>query len=280
MPDTITLSQALANATSLFRAAKIETPQLDAKLLLCHAADMSSAQIISRANEPLDRVVHDAYECFIKRRLNHEPVHRILGYREFYGREFFLTQETLIPRPDTETLVEAALALTPKTILEIGTGSGAIAVTLAAELSSTDILATDISENALVTAQKNADRLGVSKQIAFIQSDIYESVSGQFDMIVSNPPYIPTAQTAQLQEEVRTYDPILALDGGVDGLDFYRVIFEEAHSFLKPNGSLLVEIGYTQKDDVMEIAEKSGFKRVDCKIDLNGLDRVIIANIL
>ncbi len=279
MPKAEMLSKLMAKAAFQFSKAGLETPELDAKLLLQYVNGYSSPELISKSSDILDVDKTVEFWKYVERRLNHEPVHRILGCREFYGREFCLSDDTLIPRPDTETLVEAVIDLKPSSVLEIGTGSGAIAVSLAAELVDVAVTATDISPGALETAKKNANALGVKEHIHFLKSDIYEDVKDKFDLIVSNPPYIPAADILTLQKEVRVFDPMLALDGGEDGLDFYRRILGEGHNYLKPKGKVCLEIGIDQEKDISALAVAAGFSDIIVIKDLNQINRVIIATL-
>ncbi len=260
----------------------IETAHLDAKILLEEASGLTALEQISKKDDVVEVAVIERFNEFLKRRQNFEPVHRILGYREFFGRRFDLSSETLVPRPDTETLVEVILdrakrKIAPLKILEIGTGSGIIAITLACELSDVSVLATDISQDALLTAKLNAGCMGVSENVSFIQTNLFDKIAGEFDFIVSNPPYIPASDIEGLSEEVRMHDPILALNGGEDGLDFYRSIFANAMGYLTPEGTVVVEIGYDQAIAVSEIAGKHGLRVEGVTKDLSGNDRVVTA---
>lgn len=279
MPKAEMLSKLLAKASYQFSRAGFQTPELDAKLLLQHITGYSSAELISKSNDIISVEQSIEFAGFVERRLTHEPVHRIIGYREFYGRAFLLSDATLIPRPDTETLVEAVVELKPASVLEIGTGSGAIAISLAAELPKVEITATDISKDALGTASSNAVAHDVLGRIKFLETDLFEDVAGKFDLIVSNPPYIPSAEIKTLQKEVKVFDPIAALDGGGDGLDFYRAIFRDASAFLKPAGKVCVEIGFGQEDDVSRIAIANGYDNVTVIKDLNQINRVIVGRL-
>ncbi|KAG1702839.1 Peptide chain release factor 1 [Nymphon striatum] len=216
---------------------------------------------------------------FVDRRLKHEPVHRILGYRDFFGRKFLISDETLIPRPDTEILVQTVLDLKPASVLEIGTGSGAIAVSLAAEQLTVKIVATDISNDALETAARNALVHNVENRIEFVDADLFDGLEGVFDLIVSNPPYIPSDDILELQKEVQFFDPSRALDGGQDGLDFYRQIFEGAGKFLTPDGKICVEVGIGQADDVSSLALEHGFSEPVVIKDLNQINRVVLVRL-
>lgn len=277
MPKAETVSKLLLKTAPVFSKAGFDTPELDTKLLLQAASGYTSVELISRSKEALQSDICEIFYGFVERRLNHEPVHRILGYREFYGREFILSDETLIPRPDTETLVECALETKPKTVLEIGTGSGAIAVSLASELQNVKIIATDISKQALETAHQNAITHNVDGNIEFIETNLFKGLKGKFDLIISNPPYIPAKDIKGLQKEVQLHDPKRALDGGKDGLDFYRKIFEQAPLFLNKKGAVMVEIGIGQEEDVIAIAKSQSFSNITAIKDLNQINRVIRA---
>lgn len=279
MLETKMLSELLVEAKDEFSKANLDTPHLDAKLLLQHATGYSSAEIISNSTQMLSSAQINHYLELRQRRLKREPVHRITGEREFYGRAFKLSDETLIPRPDTEILVEAVISETPLSILEIGTGSGAIAVSLAAELENVSILATDVSQDALSTANQNAKAHGVNEKIQFVKADLFEGLKGTFDAIISNPPYIPSAELVDLQDEVRFFDPSRALDGGIDGLDFYRSILAKAPKYLRDGGQIFLELGIDQGEDVRQIAEGVGFKNIKLINDLNNIERVFSAQL-
>jgi release factor glutamine methyltransferase len=250
--------------------AGIDNAALDARILLLRTAGMTHEMLIAEPERLAPQPVQERFAAFIKRRQSQEPVSRILGEREFYGRLFKVTPATLDPRPDTETLIDQALRLKPKSILDLGTGTGAIAVTLLCELSDATGVATDISALALTVAEENALRHGVAGRLRLVQSDWYANVAGRFDLIVSNPPYIVSADIAKLADEVKKHDPLPALDGGVDGLAAYRHIASGAHEGLNENGRVLVEIGSGQKDNILAIFEESGFALASESRDLAG----------
>ncbi len=281
-PEALTVAEALEQTITEMRNAGCDTPELDARLLLMGATGYSHAELISKSRDALEDDKAERFAGFSKRRLSKEPVHRILGRREFYGREFFLSPETLVPRPDTEVLIDVILDECRKDeadvrILDLGTGSGIIAITLVAELPKTEVVAVDISAQALVTAQKNADSLKVKGRVSFLHGDLYEPVTGQFDLIVSNPPYIKSTELEGLQDEVRLHDPIDALDGGSDGLVFYRRIFGESCKYLRGNAAICVEIGHDQGQKVCSIARECGYASPEVCRDFGGRDRVVIA---
>ncbi|MGI9353108.1 MAG: peptide chain release factor N(5)-glutamine methyltransferase [Rhizobiaceae bacterium] len=282
MPDQPTIETWIRQAAKRLAERKIPTPDLDAKILLCEATGLSSAGIISNSRELLDAENVIRAEAFLQRRESGEPVHRILGRREFYGREFQLSADTLVPRPDTETLIEVVLGQMKNVgenvnILDIGTGSGVIAVTLAAELPAARVVASDISPNALSTAAENANRHGVECRIEFILSDVYSKINGQFDFIVSNPPYIPNGEIDTLENEVRLHDPYRALAGGEDGLNFYHTIFSEGRKHLSDSGVIILETGANQSDAVCALAAAHGYVKIGKFSDLCGVNRVVNA---
>lgn len=282
-----TLRQAFVVAVQKLHAAGIATPELDARLLLCHAAGLGHETYMAQHDRALAPDIAVQFETMIQRRLDGEPVSRIVGMREFYGRDFLIDEHTLDPRPDTETLIEAALDLVarkhwceaPLRLLDLGTGTGCILLTLLAELPAARGVGTDIDEGALAIAAANAQRLGLSERAAFIAADWFDGLSGTFDLILANPPYIASGDIPGLAREVRDHDPRLALDGGVDGLDAYRRIAARAAKFLRPNGAILVEIGMTQADKVGDLFHAGGLGVDDRRVghDLSGRPRVVCA---
>lgn len=269
-PETVQLL--LAAAASRLRAAGCDTPDLDARLLLQAATGVTREEMILEPKRKVGEEQRRNFLSFIVRREAREPVSRILCEREFYGRPFRVTPATLDPRADTETLVEAALAVMPGNarILDLGTGTGAIAVTLLAERPEATGVATDLSAEALAVALANAQANGVAKRLTLLQGDWFEPVSGVFDIIASNPPYIPASTISELAPDVRNFDPVLALVGGYDGLDPYRIIATSAADHLAAQGHLLVEIGAGQADAVAEIFTSAGFRPTGRHEDLGG----------
>ncbi|MBK1868135.1 peptide chain release factor N(5)-glutamine methyltransferase [Aestuariivirga sp. YIM B02566] len=251
-------------ASELLRSAKLAlerqghaTPALDARLLLQAAAGLTREAMIADPDRPVAADAAARFRTFIDRRLKGEPVSRILGDREFYGRVFTVTPATLDPRPDTETLIDAALTFMPADrpcrFIDLGTGTGAIALTLLAERPLAEAVLTDISPQALAVARANAERLGVMARASFIEASWFAGIEGQFDLILSNPPYIPTAILPTLAPDVQDFDPRSALDGGPDGLGPYREIAARALSFLAPQGRVIVEIGEGQALEIEDI---------------------------
>ncbi len=286
----LTLSQAFAEAASILRHAGIETPELDARLLICDAAGLSHEAYIARARDALAPAVAARLDASIERRLKREPVSRITGSREFYGRSFLVDPHALDPRPDTETLIEAALDLVerngwrarPFKLLDLGTGTGCILITLLAELPQANGLGTDISEGALALAAVNARRQGVATRASFLASDWLEAIGGEFDLILANPPYLAASEIGLLSREVASFDPRLALDGGPDGLDAYRRIAARVGQVLAPTGRVLVEIGSTQADSVAAILRGAGLRLDEThgiRLDLAGRPRSVMAGV-
>ena len=290
MPEAQSLNQAFVAAATSLRQAGIETPELDARLLLCHASGLSHEATIARAREGLRPEAAARLDEAIARRLKREPVARITGFREFFGRTFRLGPQTLDPRPDTETIVETALDLVEERgwrerrlrLLDLGTGTGCILVTLLAELPRARGLGTDLNPDALALAAANARAHGVSARAAFVAADWLDAIGGKFDLVLANPPYLAAEEIAGLAKEVAVYDPRLALDGGPDGLDAYRRIAARAGEVLAEDGRLLVEIGATQGEGVAGILEEAGLKRDEAgsvRLDLAGRPRVVMARL-
>lgn len=259
--------QAFVGATSAFRAARIETPELDARLLLCHAAGLTQEAFVAAPETPLSESAALRFDAMIARRLEGEPVSRIVGAKEFYGRTLAVDRHTLDPRADTETLIDAVLDTLGREgrrgerlrILDLGTGTGCILLTLLAELPHAEGVGSDASEGALATARRNARDLGVGDRASFVAGDWFEPIEARFDIVVSNPPYIVSAEIADLPREVG-YDPLLALDGGEDGLDAYRRIASGVGRVLNPGGLVFLEIGETQAEAVLGLLRDSGLK--------------------
>jgi release factor glutamine methyltransferase len=249
-------------AARLLRESRIAAPELDARLLICHAAGLSHEAYVARINDGLEPHAAARFGAYIERRLEGEPVSRILGVREFYGRPFRIDQSTLDPRPDTETLVEAALAVVdreaPLRILDLGTGSGCILITLLAELPLATGLGIDTSPAAVDIARLNAQILGVGDRASFVAGDWLEAVEVTFDLVVANPPYLSAADMAALSPEVRDHDPRAALDGGHDGLSAYRRIVPGLRKALRPGGFALFEVGPDQAQAVLRLLAEAG----------------------
>lgn len=261
--------------TERLKEARIEEAALDARLLLEEVCGTDRNYLLVHGNEP---VTEDQYECYvnyIERRRHHIPLQHILGYQEFMGLHFAVTQDVLIPRQDTETLVEEVMRNLHDGmhILDMCTGSGCILLSILKYSNDCVGVGVDLSEKALTVAKENARALGLNAE--FIQSDLFENVSGKYEIIVSNPPYIPSRVIPTLMEEVREHDPWMALDGKEDGLYFYREIIRQAGEYLYPGGMLFFEIGCEQAADVSRYMKEAGYREVAVCKDLSGLDRVV-----
>jgi release factor glutamine methyltransferase len=257
-----------------------ERARADAELLLLHLLGKDKAWLMTHRDEELPAITAARYIELLERRGKGEPVQYIIGETEFYGLPFRVTQDVLIPRPETEHLVEKVIAFAAgfhaARIVDVGTGSGSIAVVLAQKLPQAQITATDISSSALAIAEENARRNGVA--VRFLQGDLLEPVPGeQFDFVVSNPPYVPSADRASLSVEVHDFEPALALFAGADGLDAYSNLIPAAFDALVPEGYLLLEIGYGQSPAIMGLLTRSGFQQIEFVPDLQGIPRVACA---
>jgi release factor glutamine methyltransferase len=259
----------------------VENPRLDAEVLLSHILGKERLYLYVHFDQPLEEAELSAFRSAVKQRAARLPVAYIIGLKEFMGLDFEVTPAVLIPRPDTEILVEAALsrlsAVDNPCILDLGTGSGAICISMLANLPTAKGVTVDISAEALSVAKGNADRHLVSERLTFCQGDLFAPVKGQvFAAIVSNPPYIPEADIVGLTPEVRQ-EPNLALMGGKDGLDFYRRIIQEGRNYLASNGFVAMEVGIGQAQLVAAMAEKTGVFKVDSIIkDYGGIERVVV----
>jgi release factor glutamine methyltransferase len=282
----LTVQGALATATRTLRCARIEDAGNDARRLLAAALGVSAAQLLASPEMRLGTEPAQAFERYVARRAGREPVSRILGEREFYGRTFTVSPATLDPRPDSETLIEVALGLVDRAaqrsarlrILDVGTGSGCLLATLLCELPNATGLGTDISSAALQTASDNAQRLGVSARAEWIIADALDGIDGPFDLLVCNPPYIRSADIAGLEPEVRDFDPRAALDGGSDGLAIYRRIAPRL-PIVVPSGWAIFEVGYDQAEavaDLLASATKAGDSpRLSLHSDIAGKRRCV-----
>ena len=265
--------------TNRFNEAGIASARLEAQLLLAHVLKCSRTQLYMNFDKPLGEDELAAYRALIKRRLAGEPVAYLMGEQEFWGLPFYVDPAVLVPRPDTETVIEVVRSLrTDRSaacrILDLCTGSGAIAVSLAKELPAARVIATEISDAAVAIARRNAERNGVADRVDIRQGDLWEPVAGeQFDLIASNPPYIASAVIETLQAEVKR-EPRLALDGGPDGMAFYDRICAAARIHLEPGGALVVEHGFDQADAVRERFTAAGFERITLVHDLGKNPRV------
>ena len=285
---TLTLTQLYREGAKQLEEAGISDAVLDAWYLLEYITGVSKALYFADPGKEVTSEKAEKYRAYIQRRSEHIPLQHITGEQEFMGYPFYVNEHVLIPRQDTEILVEEALKVIRPgmEILDMCTGSGCILLSIlkmekercsVSDLNGTGI---DISEEALKVAEKNRERLGV--KAAFVQSDLFEHIpkGDKYDVIVSNPPYIQTSVIEGLEEEVRLHDPYIALDGKEDGLFFYRKITENAEAYLKPQGWLMFEIGYDQAEAVSNLMKIAGFDQIIVKKDLAGLDRVVSGRLL
>lgn len=276
----MTIENVLQNAKKELIKNNIDDPGLNAKMLLAHILMCKKEDLIIKMNENLEKDQENQYFQNIEKLKKGYPIQYITKHKEFMKMKFYVDKNVLIPRSDTEILVEEAIKKAQngqKSILELCTGSGAIAISLSKYVKNIAITATDISEKALEIAKKNAQNLLENENIKFIQSDMFQNIKEKYDIIISNPPYI---KTETIKEYSLEYEPKLALDGGKDGLKFYKIIIDQAHKYLKENGIILLEIGYDQKEEIIKLVQNSKkYKEAKCIKDLFGNDRVIIINL-
>ncbi len=281
------ISEVLKESIELLEKNGIEDSKLSARRLLANTLDKEKEYLIIHSDEEINNELYELYKNKIERLKNHEPIQYILNHQEFMGFDFFVNSDVLIPQPDTENLVEEIISIASKIkkekleirILDLCTGSGAIAVSLAKILGNKALVyASDISEKALKIAEENS--MKNSANVLFFKSNIFEEISElyKFDIIVSNPPYIETEIIETLSEEVKK-EPIIALDGGKDGLDFYKKIIKESKKYLNSEGYLAFEIGYNQRVSLEKLFKENEYKNIYSKKDLSGNDRVVVAQV-
>jgi release factor glutamine methyltransferase len=283
----VSVSDAQRMMVQTFRLAGIDLPEADARLLLGAALHLTRPQLLSQSDRILEAREASAAAALAARRMKREPVSRILGEKEFWSLRLRITPDVLDPRPETETLVEAALDEIDRfgsrpeklQILDIGTGSGALLLALLSELPQAFGVATDISRAAIAVARENAERHKLAARCICTVGSLTDAISGKFDLIVSNPPYIARAAISTLEPEVRDFDPKLALDGGADGLDAYRSMATAAPGLLRPGGRLIVELGMGQEDAVKTFLKASGLAVTASRPDLAGIPRALIARL-
>jgi release factor glutamine methyltransferase len=282
---TAPISDILPGLIQAFEGAGIETANLDARLLVQHVTKLTHSEFIQHKELVLSVVQSETLSDLAQRRLKREPISRILGQSEFWSLPFLISEDTLDPRPDTETLIEHALENfgprknEPLRLLDLGTGSGCILLSLLHELPFATGIGADINPGALEIAQKNAIQLGLERRVKFQKSDWFSTIEGKFDCILSNPPYIPESELEKLMPEVRHFDPALALNGGETGLEPYEIIFDKAKEFLAPSSLLLLEFGQKQDTQLVEMLYKSNLEPYiqnhDLKSDLAGTIRTL-----
>ena len=283
----MTVLEAIQKSADFLGKKNVESPRLQAELLLAHLLKMPRMKLYLNFERVLSPVETDALREFVKRRSQREPLQHIVGSTSFCGFEIAVNRHVLVPRPETELLAESgwqflsSLNSQPSTALDFCTGSGCIAIALAAKGPNVKIIATDISVDAIALAKENAARNNVTERIEFLQGDGFAALptKSQFDLIISNPPYIPSAEIETLQPEVRDFDPRIALDGGADGLEFYRLIASQAGAFLKPGGKVMVEFGDGQAEAVRKVFETEKWIVEAVQEDYSHRARILIAKI-
>jgi release factor glutamine methyltransferase len=286
-PDSpnVTIASARRDLGQRFRAAGLDSPELDARVLISHALGMDHAHLAAEAGRRLTREEAARIAGCAERRLAHEPVARIVGAKEFWGLELRIDGSVLVPRPDTETVVEAALAVVDARhsrtarlrFADIGVGSGALLLALLSELPNALGVGTDRDSRSIAVARANAVRLDLGDRASFVACDYGAALAGGLDLVVANPPYVPTHDIATLAPEVREFDPRLALDGGPDGLDAYRLLAADARRLLSPRGAIVVEIGIDQRDAVMALFDSESMSVAAVRPDMHGIPRAVTA---
>jgi release factor glutamine methyltransferase len=280
----VTLREALRQAEARIALQNVPDARIEAELLLMHALGIQRAELYARLTEPLSSAVGDKFEALVERRLRHEPAAYILGRHEFYGVELHVDSRVLIPRPETELLVETALAFVercfgneqPCSIVDVGTGSGAIAIALALHLPRGCIYATEVSPEAIDVARLNCRRHGVEGRVELLLGDLLEPLSEAVELVVANVPYVKDADIPQLTPEIRDFEPVVALAGGADGLDKVRLLLAQAKGHLVPQGSVMLEIGLGQADEAVSLARRHfPDSKVDLLKDFAGIERVL-----
>ena len=284
LSGTPMLREVMRHAEGLLREAGIDTPELDARLLTGAALGMTREHMLIHATARLNQPQVARVFGFVARRVAREPVSRILGRREFWSLDFTLSPATLDPRPDSETVVEEALAgvadrQASLSVLDLGTGTGCLLLAVLSELPKATGLGIDRSEEAVETASANARRLGLGRRARFSAGDWTSGIGERFDLVISNPPYIPDADTGTLEPEVTRFDPPAALAGGADGLDAYRTIVAQIPGVLKPGGRIIFEVGFGQSADVSALLGAAGFGRIGVRKDLGGVERVVFGHL-
>ena len=274
----------LNEGRSFLKRSNIDSYSIDALVLLMNSSGMTKTEIYVNKDKTLNKEQEQCYKKALIKRAKNEPVQYIIGKAEFMGLTFMRNSATLIPRPDTETLVEICIDKIKKNkykfVLDLACGSGAIGISIAKYCKDVFVACSDIDKDAVSMSIKNAKLNGVYENMNFYISNLFEKLEMEkYDIIVSNPPYIPTEDISFLMPEVRDFEPVKALDGGIDGLDFYKIITKKSIKHLNKNGMLFYEIGSDQKKAVLDIMAEYGFKSICSLKDLAGLDRVVYANI-
>ncbi|MEM9469431.1 MAG: peptide chain release factor N(5)-glutamine methyltransferase [Pseudomonadota bacterium] len=280
----MTFNELYQLAKTQFKDAGIETAALDARVLICHHAGMDQAEFMVSQDKSVGQSVEKEIQQALLRRIDGEPISKILGQKEFWGLDFKVTKNTLSPRPETEILIEQVLRWIREqekheetlSILDLGTGTGCIPIALLSELPHAKAILVDKSPSALKIAQENAEKYKMTSRVEFIESDWFTNLGDQtFDIITSNPPYISESEMESLPKEVKNHDPILSLCGGVHGLDPYEIIFSNLNSHLKEGGCAFFEIGQNQLSDIMRLVDDSNLQLCESTKDLAGIERVV-----
>jgi release factor glutamine methyltransferase len=281
-----TIAQAITEGARRLRASCIDEERRTAGILLCHVLQIDRTHLLTNAEKQIDEPSYRRYVELVERRATGEPLQYITGHQEFYGLDFIVSPEVLIPRPETEFLVERVVEIAkefsaePLLIAEVGTGSGCVAVAVAVHVPQARVIAIDISDAAIEVARRNAERHGVIDRIEFLEGDLFAPLAelrleGAVDVLASNPPYVNEETFELLQREVRDWEPREALFGGVDGLDFYRRLIAESPHYLKPGGYVVLEIGFSQVDSISEMVKGNALELVDITPDLQGILRTL-----
>lgn len=279
----VTFAQMQRSAGAQLQEAGVETAGLDARILLAHCAGIPYFALISCAKDEVLEDVQNNYKSVIEQRIAGKPVYRIIGKREFFGREFIIADNVLDPRPETELLVERILqdfAQKEAHFAEIGIGSGVISISLLLEQDQFSAIGSDISQDAINATEANLKLHDIEKRLSLKLTDCLEGIKGPFDFIVSNPPYIDSVDMSGLQKEVRDFDPHIALDGGKDGLEFFERILTQAKPLLKTKGKLYLETGAGQHEILIKLAKQMGWGLVSAHLDLSGIERFVVFEVL
>jgi release factor glutamine methyltransferase len=275
------IGDALQNAAETLKASDVPDPAREARSLLSFVLQRDTAFLIAHPEVELTADRKLLFQSCVRRRAGHEPFQYITGRQEFFGLDFLITPDVLVPRPETEILVEAAIDILADVeaanVCEIGVGSGCISIAIVKNVVDAHGAGVDISEAALAVARRNAEMHGVAGRLVLEKGNVFDGVSGSFDLIVSNPPYVPAADIGALQAEVREFEPHLALDGGDDGLDIVRQMIRDSPDHLKPGGTLLMEIGFDQSPKVRDLFDQTLWHEPDFLPDLQGIPRIVKA---
>lgn len=286
-----TISEAITEASARLEHSEVAEARRTAGVLLCHVLGIERAHLLTRAHESIGEPDYDLFLRLVNRRAAGEPLQYITGHQEFSGLDFIVTPDVLIPRPETEFLVERVLKLIEESkeasplVVDIGTGSGCIAVSVAVQARNARVLATDVSRSSLDIAMKNAAKHGMRDRIEFLAGDLLAPLAGRdlegaIDILASNPPYVNARSVDQLQPEVRDWEPHAALLGGPEGLDFYRRLFEDAAGYLKPDGFMVIEIGYDQFAAIEKLSAAHSWEIVHVTRDLQDIPRTVTLRIM